>query len=181
VLLAPLQILWINLVTDTLPALSLAVEPSDDDVRVRPPRPPSARILDWRDFRRTGGYALLMTGASVLALLVVARWDDPARAPVAAFITISLAQLLHLGTARSSAHVLQVARAVSNRMAIGAVLAGTALTAAAVSLPPLARTLHLTAPSVFVWLVSVLCAGAAAVAGQLHLIYRARSHAAPGT
>ena len=46
--LLPLQILWMNLVTDTLPALALALEPGDPDVMARPPRDPQAAILSRR-------------------------------------------------------------------------------------------------------------------------------------
>ena len=43
--LLPLQILWLNLVTDTFPALALAMEPGDADVMQRPPRDPQEAIL----------------------------------------------------------------------------------------------------------------------------------------
>ena len=44
-MLTPLQILWMNLVTDTFPALALAVEPGDSSVMRRPPRDPGKAIL----------------------------------------------------------------------------------------------------------------------------------------
>jgi Ca2+-transporting ATPase len=43
--LLPLQLLWLNVVTDTFPALALAMEPADADVMSRPPRDPGEAIL----------------------------------------------------------------------------------------------------------------------------------------
>ena len=45
--LLPIQLLWINLVTDGLPALALATDPIEPGVLARPPRPPEAQLLDW--------------------------------------------------------------------------------------------------------------------------------------
>jgi Ca2+-transporting ATPase len=69
-LLSPLQLLWINLLTDTLPALALALEPGDADVLDRPPAPPDAPILaarDWRRVARDGAAIAGVAGAAALA------------------------------------------------------------------------------------------------------------------
>ena len=50
--LLPLQILWLNLVTDTFPALALAMEPGNPDVMRRPPRHPDEALLSRRFLRR---------------------------------------------------------------------------------------------------------------------------------
>jgi Ca2+-transporting ATPase len=50
--LLPLQILWLNMVTDTFPALALAMEPGDHDVMDRPPRDPQEAILSTRFLKR---------------------------------------------------------------------------------------------------------------------------------
>jgi Ca2+-transporting ATPase len=64
--LTPLQLLWLNLLTDTLPALALALEPGRPDVLAEPPAPPSAPLLSphaWREVVRHG----LWLGAAGLA------------------------------------------------------------------------------------------------------------------
>jgi Ca2+-transporting ATPase len=68
--LTPLQLLWINLLTDTVPALALALEPGDRSVLGRPPAPPSAPILSARMRRqvaRDGGLIALAAGAATIA------------------------------------------------------------------------------------------------------------------
>src|SRR5262249_53579503 len=50
--LTPLQLLWLNLVTDIAPGLGLAVEPRDADLMQRPPRDPNEPIIPWPMLRR---------------------------------------------------------------------------------------------------------------------------------
>ena len=54
--LAPLQLLWLNMVTDTFPALALAIEPGDVDVMRRPPQNPQDAILSRQFLARVFGY-----------------------------------------------------------------------------------------------------------------------------
>jgi len=67
--LLPVQILWMNLVTDGLPALALGVEPGEKNVMRRPPRSPQAPILDWT----TGSHILLVGGLMALFSLLLGR------------------------------------------------------------------------------------------------------------
>src|SRR5690606_28568707 len=71
--LLPLQILWLNLVTDTFPALSLAVEPGEADVMRRPPHDPQRAILSAGFVRAIGFYALLITAVTLAAFLWALR------------------------------------------------------------------------------------------------------------
>ncbi len=65
--LTPLQLLWINLLTDVAPALALALEPAEPGVMRRPPRDPAARLLGAADLRALGVDAAAMSGASLSA------------------------------------------------------------------------------------------------------------------
>src|SRR5690606_23321669 len=69
--LLPLQILFLNLVTDVFPALALGAGEGDANILARPPRDPREPILAARHWRTIGGYAVLLT-ASVLGAFVVA-------------------------------------------------------------------------------------------------------------
>jgi Ca2+-transporting ATPase len=71
--LTPMQLVWLNLLTDTSPALALALEPGDRGVLDRPPAPPSAPILDRAARRRVGRDGALLAAATALASLAGGR------------------------------------------------------------------------------------------------------------
>ncbi len=65
--MTPIMFLWINVVTDGLPALTLGVDPEADDVMERPPRPPGEGVITERIVSSIGGIATLIT-ATLLPL-----------------------------------------------------------------------------------------------------------------
>jgi Ca2+-transporting ATPase len=151
--LLPLQILWLNLVTDTFPALALAFEPADVDVMNRPPRDPRSGILSPSLLRATAAYSGLI-GGCVLAAFVLglrAHPESPRHAVTMAFMTVALAQLFHLGNARSRASVLAPRRAMANSFAVGAVVLAILLQVFALYLAPLRDLLDLVPLSVTEW------------------------------
>jgi P-type Ca2+ transporter type 2C len=163
--LAPLQLLWLNMVTDTFPALALALEPGDPDVMSRPPRHPQQAILSRRFFSSVLGFGLVITSSTLVAF----GWalvHAPERASTMAFMTLALAQIGHLGNARSSAPVLRLERVVANRYALVGVACALVLQGAAAFLDPLANALRVVPLRPRDWLVVIACASAAAVVGQ---------------
>jgi Ca2+-transporting ATPase len=89
--LLPLQILWVNLVTDILPAMALVRDPAERDVMRRPPRDPREVLITWRfGARMLAEGALLAAGALSAYLWVV--WQDGAgpRASTMAFMALVL-------------------------------------------------------------------------------------------
>jgi P-type Ca2+ transporter type 2C len=95
--LLPIQILWVNLVTDGLPALALGVDPVDPGIMKRPPRAKNEAVVT-----RQRAILMLMQGAfiafcSLLAFSLVLFIEDGGirRARTAAFIVLSVAQLFH--------------------------------------------------------------------------------------
>lgn len=92
----PLELLWINLVTDILPGLGLAMLPPDEDVLARPPRPSNAPILSWQDFRQIGAEAGVI-GASVLGahLYALGRYGVGPRMRAVTFSSLVFAQLAY--------------------------------------------------------------------------------------
>ncbi len=101
--LLPIHLLWINLVTDGLPALCLATDPIDPDVMARPPRDPSERITN-RSFLATMAFTGLLTAGVTFAVyfyFLRARSVETAR--TAAFTVLVFAELLRSFGARSAA------------------------------------------------------------------------------
>ena len=101
--LLPIQLLWINLVTDGLPALALATDPIEPDVLKRPPRDPQAEIIDRAFFARLALTGALTAGAALAAF----AWEfythgDVAAARNGAFSTLVVAELLRSFGARSN-------------------------------------------------------------------------------
>jgi Ca2+-transporting ATPase len=164
--LLPLQLLWLNLVTDTFPALALALEPGDPDVMKRQPRNPREALLSASFVTSILFYGLIIT-ASTLAAYVWALAEHPGHATTVAFMTLALAQIAHLGTARSAGAVLNPAAIVSNPFALGGAALAALLQVAAVAIAPLARVLHVTPLTGQEWMVVVASAAAPAVIGQV--------------
>jgi Ca2+-transporting ATPase len=172
--LFPLQILWLNLVTDTFPALALALEPSEPGVMDRPPRAPDQAILSRPFVRAVLFYGGLITAATLVAFAWVLRSGDVERAVTVAFMTLALAQLLHLGNARSHGPVLRPSRALANPWAVASVPLVVALQLAAVYWPPLARVLRTVPLDLGDWVVVGALAAAPAVVGQGIELWSAR-------
>jgi Ca2+-transporting ATPase len=170
--LSPIQILWLNLVTDTFPALALAVEPAEPGVMRRPPRPPEQALLSAAFLRAIAFHA------GVIAAVTLGAWAwahgrSDVDGPTVTFVTLALAQLFHLGTARSHAPVVAVRRITANPWALAAVALVLALQWMAVEWSGLATLLG-TVPLPFdAWLVALGLAAVPAVIGQvLHALRR---------
>jgi Ca2+-transporting ATPase len=89
--LRPLQILWVNLVTDILPAMALIRDPAEPDVMRRPPRDPQDALVTWRFGRRMLLEGTLLS-AGVLGAYLWAVWQEGPgpRATTIAFIALVL-------------------------------------------------------------------------------------------
>jgi Ca2+-transporting ATPase len=99
--LLPIHLLWINLVTDGLPALCLAIDPIDPDVMKRHPRRRSERITD-RSFLRTMGLTGFLTaGVAFTVYLYVLKSGTPEKARTCAFAVLVFAELLRSFGGRS--------------------------------------------------------------------------------
>ena len=99
--LLPIHLLWINLVTDGLPALCLATDPIDPDVMKRQPRPPSERITN-RSFLRTMFLTGFLTaGVAFAVYLYVLKTGTEEMARTHAFAVLVFAELLRSFGARS--------------------------------------------------------------------------------
>jgi Ca2+-transporting ATPase len=164
--LLPLQLLWLNLATDTFPALALALEPAETDVMHRPPRRPDEALLSAAFLRAVFVYAAAITAVTLTAFIWTLT-SSPAQATTMAFLTLALAQTFHLGNARSDSAVLAPRRALANPFALGAVALVLTLQVIVMTWPPLAHVLRLAPLSGRDWAVAVALALVPAVIGQI--------------
>jgi Ca2+-transporting ATPase len=91
--LLPLQILWVNLVTDILPALALIRDPADPEVMERPPLDPAEALITWRFGARILGEGALLA-AGVLGTYLWVVWKEGPGAPAATMAFMGLV-LIH--------------------------------------------------------------------------------------
>jgi Ca2+-transporting ATPase len=145
--LSAIQFLWINLLSDVLPALALAVEPPGPDVMREPPRDPAEAILSGPVLREIAGEAATLSAATLGAhAIALARYGGGPRANTVAFTTLTAAQLVHAVGGRG--HACQGGTGLgASPLVLGVVGGSLALQAAAVTVPPLQRLLGTTSLS----------------------------------
>jgi P-type Ca2+ transporter type 2C len=156
--LLPVQILWINLVTDGLPGLALGVEPPEQDVMQRPPRAPSESVFSRGLWQHVLGVGLFM-GAVPLTL---GLWAHETGRPwqTMVFTSLALLQLGHALAVRSETRSLRALGLRTNLPLLGAVL-GTLVLQIAVLYIPLLQTALRVAPLGATDLLIVLAASTA--------------------
>lgn len=167
--LMPLQILFLNLVTDVFPALALGVGEGDREVLKRPPRDPKESIMAKRHWFVVGLYGVLLTTAVLCAFIWATRQPDRGvNFPVTvAFLTIALAQMWQVFNMRSRlSHPLNNQLTRNPYIWAALALCG-ALLLAAVYVPPLAAVLDLVPPDATAWGVIVGASVAPLLVGQL--------------
>ena len=105
--LTPMQLLWINLITDILPGLALALEPPESDTMERPPRAAEAAVITGADLGRLAGESAVITAGTLASFgYALLRYGSGPRASTQAFTTLTLGQLLHALSCRSESHSL---------------------------------------------------------------------------
>ena len=145
--LAPLQILWLNIITDVFPALALALEPSAPNVMKHKPRDPRERLLNRAFAGLIIWQGLLLAGVTLAAFAVGMAWygDEGVglrHAVTISFMTLALAQIFHAFNARSQMQSALNKRLFTNRWLWGAIVMCVLLQIAAVYVPLLQTVLR---------------------------------------
>jgi Ca2+-transporting ATPase len=155
--LLPVQILWVNLVTDSLPALALGAEPGRGDQMQRPPRDPASRMVSGRVAPTLVLQAALIAFAAFVAFAVGLRSGiDEARE--LGFMTLVFAHLLAAFNFRSLQRPLTSVGSLTNRVLLAAVGGAVVVQLLPFYLRPLNSPFHVSPLSLTQWVLVLVLA-----------------------
>ena len=161
--LLPTQILWVNLITDSLPAIALGIDPGDKDVMKKKPRDPE------ESFFAEGAGLRAIIGGLLIGLLTLAVFyyglgdygystgfskipaDALSHARTMSFVVLALSQLFYSLSIRNSSKSIWRIGVFSNKYLIAAILLGAVLQFGLISVPFLARAFNLYSLSLQDW------------------------------
>jgi Ca2+-transporting ATPase len=153
----PLQILFLNLVTDVFPALALGVGEGDPVIMERPPRDPQEPVMTRRHWLTMAGYGLIITLSVFGALLLAFNWlgMSTKQAVTVSFLTLAFAQLWHVFNMRGRGSSFLRNDITGNPFVWGALALCIGLLLAAVYVPGLADVLKVADPGTKGWAVVI--------------------------
>lgn len=159
--LIPIQILWVNLVTDGLPAMALGIDPPDKGIMLRKPRRRSESI-----FSRGLGLKILLRGLfigfgtlAVYALMLYLTYNDIKRARCCAFATLVLCQLIFVFECRSESRSIIRINPLTNIPLILAVLCSLGLLLMVIYVPFFQALFQTIALNKIEWIIIVFSSG----------------------
>jgi P-type Ca2+ transporter type 2C len=165
----PLQILFLNLVTDVFPALALGVGRSEEDVMQRPPREAEEEIIMRHHWYAIAGYGLLITVAVLVSLGLALTWlsMSQSEAVTVSFLTLAAAQLWHVFNMRNVGTNIRRNAITTNPYVWGALVLCGILLLLAVYLPPLATVLRTVPIGLNGWLLVLGMSLLPTIVGQI--------------
>jgi len=157
--LVPIQILWVNLVTDGLPAMALGVDQSEDDLMKHRPRKAKENI-----FSRRLGWKIISRGIFIGLFTLAAFWitlleGSLEKAQTVAFATLVMAQLIHVFDCRSSRSIFH-RNMLQNKYLVLAVLSSLILMLAVMYVEPLQPIFHTVSLGFREWCLVIVAAAA---------------------
>ncbi|MEI6863124.1 MAG: cation-translocating P-type ATPase, partial [Candidatus Omnitrophota bacterium] len=155
--LLPIHILWVNLVTDGLPALALGIDPVDPNIMKRPPRKPDESVVT-----KPMVFTMLIQGSfiafcSLLAFVIVlfVEKEGIGRARTAAFIVLACSQLFHSFNCRNSTESIFKIGLLTNKKLIAACGVSFLLQIGAVCLPFMQKVFKTEPLGAFDWVMVI--------------------------
>ncbi len=146
---APVHLLFINLLTDSLPAIALGLEPHSKEVMEEKPRPMNESILTKDFMLKIGTEGLSIGITTMIAFLIGYKGGNALLGSTMAFATLCSARLFHGFNCKSDRPVVFTSKLLNNIYLIGAFVVGLALVTMVVMIPGLhsifkVQTLNLT-------------------------------------
>jgi len=164
------QILWINLVTEGIPAVGLAFESRELDIMKRKPRNPKEKLLSKDILYRIIGRGILMfIGCMILFLWL---FNDLTKARTMTFTTLVIFELFNIFNCRSLRNPLTKIGLFSNKILI--LLVGTAflLQVVIVQIPIIASMFKVIPLNLFEWMISIAMGSLVLVAGEIRKSFK---------
>ncbi|MEN8181663.1 MAG: HAD-IC family P-type ATPase [Myxococcota bacterium] len=170
----PTQILWLNVVTNGVEGVALAMEPGEADEFRRPPRSPTEGILTPRLLERMIVAGLVMAAGTLSIFLIEGGANDQnlAYAQVAALTTMVVFQVFHVGNCRSNRRSAFALSPFSNRFLFFGVGASLLLHIGAMYFEPTQRLIRLQPLELETWMRIVGVALSIVLAVELHKLLR---------
>jgi Ca2+-transporting ATPase len=173
--LTPLQILWINLVTDGLPGLALSQEPAERNVMKRPPRAPNESLFDHRMVIDILWVGILIGVMSLLSGHLTFK-QDSAVWHTMVFTTLTMAQMGQALAVRSERDLLFEIGLFTNKQLLGAVLLTVLLQLGVIYLPFMQRIFETTALSFGNLVLSIALGAVVFVVAEISKLVWRRLH-----
>lgn len=182
--MSPMQLLWINLISDIFPELALAIQPPENDVLDQPPRDPEAKMFSKQELRHIGiEGAMLTAGAMSVYAYGIRRHGLSPQAQTVSFVSLATAQLLHAFSTRSEKHnIFDTNPSPKNPFIPLSVGGGIALTVLMQVVPAARRVFGSTPMPAIDWAIASLGAVGPLLANEMVKAARfspARTSAAP--
>jgi Ca2+-transporting ATPase len=169
--LLPLQILFLNLVTDVFPALALAASEASPDIMKQPPQQKGDPIMNTGRWFIVGTYGFVIT-AAVLGAMAISLYYfgmDEKKAVTVSFLTLAFAQLWHVFNMRDKNSNFFNNAIMRNPFVWGALALCSLLLAATVYVPLLAEVLNIANPGANGWLLIFFMSMLPMALGQIAL------------
>lgn len=152
--LLAIQLLWVNLVTDSLPAIALGLEPPEKDIMNRPPRDAKKSIFADGLMGKIVAEGFMIGMFTILAFFIGSKYYGIEVARTMAFISLGMLELIHSFNVKSEESIFRVG-ILENKYLIGAFLLGTVLQLGIVFVPSLAELFKLTELNSIQWLITL--------------------------
>lgn len=175
--LRPIHILWVNLITDTLPALSLGVDPGDKNVMDNKPRDPKESLF------KHDGIFMVVNGIFIGALTLIAyqiglqKYGSVVHAQTMAFVVLSVSQLFHALNLRHPKKSIFQVGLFTNKYLIFSIIIGVFLQDIIITVPFLRTVFDVFDLTINDWMIVSLFAISPLVLNEIAKIFKRRKDA----
>ncbi len=156
--LLPIHILWINLVSETFPALALSLDPAAKDVMSKSPRGKGKQFMDRGMIWRISYQGLMVTAITLTAFIIGKNQGGEALGQTMAFASLIMAKLVHAGNLHSNTESRFKFNILDNKPLIFALLMSLVLTLAVLLISPLMTAFEFVSMNLNQWGIIVLLA-----------------------